>query len=296
MNWHSPLIEDIIRRSLNEDIWTGDLTTESIIPAEQQAKGRIWTKVDGVVAGLPLVQVVLQQVDPNVQVHLLVEDGQVVTAGTTLAEIAGPARGILTGERVALNLLQRMSGIATRASHLSELIKFYSSKIVDTRKTAPGLRILDKYAVRMGGAYNHRFGLYDAVLIKDNHIAVAGGIREAVAAARRVLGHTIKVEVETETLEQVSQALDSRADIIMLDNMSVETMKQAVKLVEGRAVTEASGNVTEETIVEIAKTGVDFISIGALTHSVTAMDISLDIEMQGTTVKAPLIEDASVSN
>lgn len=209
----------------------------------------------------------------------MAEDGQAVTAGTTLAEISGSARTILMGERVALNFLQHLSAVASRVSRLAELIKFYTSVIVDTRKTIPGLRLLQKYAVRMGGGANHRFGLYDAVLIKDNHIAVAGGIKEAVTAARRHLGHTVKIEVEVETLEQVATALESHADIIMLDNMSPDLMKQAIDLVDGKALTEASGRVTEENIVQIAKTGVDFISIGAITHSVQALDISLDIEI-----------------
>lgn len=279
MNWQSPLVEELIVRVLNEDIWTGDITTESIIPADRQASGRVWAKVDGVVAGLPLLPLIFSKVGGGVQVNILVQDGQAVTAGTTLAEIQGSARAILMGERVALNFIQHLSGIATRTSRLVELIKFYNSDIVDTRKTTPGLRVLEKYAVRMGGAVNHRFGLYDAVLIKDNHIAVAGGIKEAVTAARRSLGHTVKIEVEAETLQQVSEALESRADIIMLDNMSVELMKQAVKLIEGKAITEASGGVTEENIVEVAKAGVDYISIGAITHSVKALDISLDIDV-----------------
>jgi len=279
MNWQSPLVEELVVRALNEDIWTGDITTMSIIPADRQASGRVWTKVDGVVAGLPLLPLVFAKVGGGVDVRLLVEDGSAVTAGTSLAEITGSARTILMGERVALNFLQHMSGVATRTSRLSELIKFYNSTIVDTRKTIPGFRLLDKYAVRMGGAANHRFGLYDAVLIKDNHIAVAGSIKEAVTAARRSLGHTVKIEVEVETLEQVASALESRVEIIMLDNMSVDEMKQAVKLIEGKALTEASGQITEENILEVAKTGVDYISIGAITHSVKAMEISLDIQI-----------------
>ncbi|MGI6359364.1 MAG: carboxylating nicotinate-nucleotide diphosphorylase [Bacillota bacterium] len=279
MNWRSPLIEKMVISALEEDIWTGDVTSMSIIPPDKQAKGRIWTKVDGVMAGLPLLPLVFAHAGGGVQVDLLAEDGQAVTAGTTLAEISGSARTILMGERVALNFLQHLSAVASRVSRLAELIKFYTSVIVDTRKTIPGLRLLQKYAVRMGGGANHRFGLYDAVLIKDNHIAVAGGIKEAVTAARRHLGHTVKIEVEVETLEQVATALESHADIIMLDNMNPDLMKQAIDLVDGKALTEASGRVTEENIVQIAKTGVDFISIGAITHSVQALDISLDIEI-----------------
>ncbi len=279
MNWQSPLVERLVVSALEEDIFTGDITSMSIIPADRQATGRVWTKVDGVVAGLPLLPLVFAHAGGGVEVTLLVKDGQAVTAGTTLAEISGSARTILMGERVALNLLQHLSGVASRASRLAELIKFYTSIIVDTRKTIPGMRLLQKYAVRMGGAANHRFGLYDAVLIKDNHIAVAGGIKEAVTAARRHLGHTVKIEVEVETLEQVTAALESHADIIMLDNMTPDQMKQAVDLVDGKALTEASGGVTEENIVQVAKTGVDYISIGAITHSVKALDIGLDIEV-----------------
>ncbi len=280
MNWQSPFIVDLIKRALEEDIWTGDITTEATIPEERQAVARVWTKVDGVIAGLPLFKQVFLQVDPTLQVELLVDDGFVATAGTTLAHISGSARSILQAERVALNFLQRLSGIATRTSRLAEAIKFYQARIVDTRKTTPGLRMLEKYAVRMGGGYNHRFGLYDAVLIKDNHIAVAGGIKEAVTAVRRRIGHTTKIEVEVETLEQLCEALESRADIIMLDNMSIDTMKEAVKQAHGKAILEASGGISEENIVEVAKTGVDYISVGAITHSVRALDISLDIALE----------------
>lgn len=282
MNWQNPFILDLIKHALQEDIWTGDITTEAVIPAERQAVGRVWTKVDGVIAGLPLLKQIFLQLDPTLQVELLVADGFVATAGTALASISGSARSILQGERVALNFLQRLSGIATRTSRLAEAIKFYQGRIVDTRKTTPGLRLLEKYAVRMGGGYNHRFGLYDAILIKDNHIAVAGSIKEAVAAVRRRIGHTTKIEVEVESLEQLHEALESRADIIMLDNMSVEMMKEAVRLAHGKAIVEASGGITEESIVEVAKTGVDYIAIGGITHSIKALDISLDIQLETT--------------
>ena len=278
MNWQSPIIQDLISRALIEDIGTGDITSEAIIPAERQAVARVWTKVDGIIAGLPVLELVYKQVDPTLQVELLVQDGYVATAGTTLARVSGPARSILMGERLALNFLQRLSGIATRTSRLTEPIKFYQSRIVDTRKTTPGLRLLEKYAVRVGGGFNHRFGLYDAVLIKDNHIAVAGGIKEAVAAVRRRVGHTVKIEVEVETLEQLQEALESRADIIMLDNMSPSMMAEMVRLIDGRALVEASGNVSAETIQAIAASGVDLISVGRLTHSVQALDISLLLE------------------
>lgn len=280
MNWQNPLVVEIVNRALNEDIWTGDITSEAVIPVERQASGQVWTKVDGVIAGLPVLELVYKQIDESLEVELLVEDGYVATAGAQLARINGSARSILLGERVALNFLQRMSGIATRTSRLAEQIKFYQGKIADTRKTTPGLRILEKYAVRKGGGYNHRQGLYDAVLIKDNHIVVAGSIKEAVTAVRRRIGHTVKIEVEVESLEQLHEALESRVDIVMLDNMSVELMKEAVKLAQGKAILEASGGITEETIVEVAKTGVDYIALGGITHSIKALDISLDIELK----------------
>lgn len=285
MNWRNPQVRDLVLRALQEDIGTGDITTDAIVSEERQATGRIWAKADGVVAGLPLLPIVFQTVDPSVQVELLAADGQAVAAGTTLARVKGSARAILTGERVALNFLQRLSGIATRTARLVEQIRFYNCRIVDTRKTAPGLRILEKYAVTAGGGLNHRFGLYDAVLIKDNHIAVAGGLLEAVSAVRRHLGHTYKIEVEVETMEQLAQALESGVDIIMLDNMPPEMMKEAVKQVDGRALVEASGGITEETLQDVAKTGVDFISVGALTHDVKALDISLDVELDPDAVE-----------
>jgi len=279
MNWRNPQVRDLVLRALQEDIGTGDITTDSIVAEDRQASARIWAKADGVVAGLPLLPIVFQSLDPSVQVELLATDGQAVTAGTTLARVQGSARAILTGERVALNFLQRLSGIATRTARLVEQIRFYNCRIVDTRKTAPGLRMLEKYAVAAGGGLNHRFGLYDAVLIKDNHIAIAGGVLEAVSAVRRRLGHTYKIEVEVENMEQLAQALESGVDIIMLDNMPPEMMKEAVRQIDGRALVEASGGITEETLQEVAKTGVDFISVGALTHDVKALDISLDVEL-----------------
>ncbi|HEY8345870.1 MAG TPA: carboxylating nicotinate-nucleotide diphosphorylase [Symbiobacteriaceae bacterium] len=278
MNWHNPLIRDLVIRALQEDIGTGDITTDAVVPPDRQVAAHIRAKADGVIAGLPLLPLIFRELDPQIRVEFLVSDGQAVTAGTTLARLEGSARAILTGERLALNFLQRLSGIATHTARLAEQIKFYSCRLTDTRKTTPGLRILEKYAVSVGGGFNHRFGLYDAVLIKDNHIAVAGGIFEAVSAVRKRLGHTVKIEVEVETLEQVAQALESRVDIIMLDNMPVEMMKQAVKMIDGRAVVEASGCITEENIQEVAKTGVDYISVGALTHHIRALDISLEIE------------------
>jgi nicotinate-nucleotide pyrophosphorylase (carboxylating) len=197
-----------------------------------------------------------------------------------LMEVSGSARSILIAERVALNFLQRLSGIATRTAKFVELVRYYNAKIVDTRKTTPGLRALEKYAVVVGGGRNHRFGLFDAVLIKDNHIEIAGGVKKAIMAARHQIPHTMRVEVEVETLEQIDEALEVKADIIMLDNMTPDVMREAVEKIAGKALIEASGGVTEETVVDIAKTGVDYISIGALTHSIRSLDISLDITAQ----------------
>lgn len=271
------LVEDIVRRALEEDIGTGDLTTEATVPVEATAEAIIHTKEEGVIAGLDAARIVFRTLDPAIAFTAEVSDGTLVPKGTVIARLTGSARAILMGERTALNLLQRMSGIATMTRRAVEAVKFFPTRIVDTRKTAPGLRLLDKYAVRMGGGQNHRFGLYDAVLIKDNHIKVAGGIGAAVAAARKAIPFTAKVEVETENLEQVQEALTAGADIIMLDNMDYDTMRKAVELINGRALVEASGKVTVETVTDVARTGVDFISMGALTHSVKALDISLDI-------------------
>lgn len=277
VNVNLKLVEDIVRRALEEDIGTGDLTTEATVPAEASAEAIIHTKQEGVIAGLDVARIVFRTLDPALVFTAEVADGTLVPKGTVIARLVGSARAILMGERTALNLLQRMSGIATMTRRAVEAVKFFPTRIVDTRKTAPGLRLLDKYAVRMGGGQNHRFGLYDAVLIKDNHIKVAGGIGAAVAAARKAIPFTAKVEVETENLEQVQEALTAGADIIMLDNMDYDAMRKAVELINGRALVEASGKVTVETVTDVAKTGVDYISMGALTHSVKALDISLDI-------------------
>jgi len=271
------LIDKIIGQALLEDIGTGDITTESIIPCNLKAKGIIKTSEEGVVAGLDIACLVFQKLDSEIIFQEKTKDGTKVARGKELAEITGPARTILKGERVALNFLQRMSGIATITSKFYQEVKDFPVRIVDTRKTTPGLRILEKYAVRMGGGYNHRFGLYDAVLIKDNHIAVAGGIKSAVNSARKQISHTVKIEVEVENLSQLQEALNVQVDIIMLDNMDLETMKEAVKMVKGKALIEASGEITLEKVRKIAQTGVDLISIGALTHSVKSLNISMEI-------------------
>ncbi|AEG16716.1 MULTISPECIES: carboxylating nicotinate-nucleotide diphosphorylase [Desulfofundulus] len=271
------VLEDLIDRVLKEDIGTGDVTTNSIVPPDYTTIGFIHAKEPGVVAGLPVAGAVFRRLSPHISFQIRVREGERVQAGQLLARVEGEARAILSGERVALNLLQRMSGIATYTARLVELIREFKAKIVDTRKTTPGLRILEKYAVRVGGALNHRFGLYDAVLIKDNHIKVAGSITRAVELARANIPHTMKVEVEVEDLTGVEEALAAGADIIMLDNMDIPTMTRAVELAAGRAYLEASGRINEQNIVEVARTGVDFISLGALTHSARSLDISLDV-------------------
>jgi nicotinate-nucleotide pyrophosphorylase (carboxylating) len=268
-------LDELLFAALKEDIGTGDITTNSCIPADRQAEGRLIAKADGVVCGLAVAARVFRLLDERITLAPRVQEGDRVVKGDVLAELSGPARGILTGERVALNLLQRMSGIATATATAVSAVSGTKAKICDTRKATPGLRVLEKYAVRVGGGHNHRFNLADGVLIKDNHIAAAGGIAEAVRAARAAAPHVMKIEVEAETLEDVRQALDAGAEVIMLDNMDAETMRQAVALVDGRALTEASGNMGERDLHEVAQTGVDFISVGALTHSVKALDISL---------------------
>ncbi|EJL47951.1 nicotinate-nucleotide diphosphorylase (carboxylating) [Brevibacillus agri] len=275
--WNKRELERKIEEWLQEDLGFGDVTTLSTIPESEQGTGILYAKEAGVVAGLPIARQVFATVDPALVFTAKVEEGQRVEVGQELAEVRGSVRSILSGERLALNLMQRLSGIATKTSEYVAAVAGTKARVVDTRKTTPGLRFLEKYAVRVGGGHNHRFALYDAVMIKDNHIKGAGGIAQAVASARAAIPHTMTVEVEAESLDQVREALEAGADIIMLDNMSLETMREAVALIDGRAVVEASGGVNLETIGNIAKTGVDVISVGALTHSVKAFDISLDL-------------------
>lgn len=270
-------IDTLIDRCLYEDIGTGDLTTNNIVPIAGKTIGIIHSKQAGVIAGLKVAQAVFQRLSKDIIFASKVQDGDRVEAGTILAEVQGDARAILTGERVALNFLQRLSGIATQTASLVRKVHGYNLRVVDTRKTTPGLRALEKYAVGVGGGYNHRFGLYDAVMIKDNHIKVAGSIKQAVATIRDKVSHMVKIEVEVEDLAGVAEALAAKVDVIMLDNMDIEQMKEAVKMIGDLTIVEASGGITEDTIVEIAKTGVGIISVGALTHSVCALDISLDI-------------------
>lgn len=272
-----PLIDDIVARSLAEDVGIGDITTLLTVPKGVEAFGEFIATQAGVLAGMPVVERVFHQVNPCIRLSSLAQEGQHFEAGGVLAEVRGEARGILTAERVALNFLQRLSGIATLTARFVEAVQGLPVRICDTRKTTPGLRYLERYAVRVGGGYNHRFGLYDAVLIKDNHIAVCGGIMQAVGCARRALPHTMKIEVECATLQQVKDALEAGADIILLDNMTPDQLYEAVRIAKGRAFIEASGGIRLDTVRQIAETGVDAISIGALTHSAPAIDIKLEI-------------------
>ena len=272
-------LDELLLAALREDVGTGDITTISCIPAENRSEGAFLAKESGVICGLEIAKRVFALVDSSIVFRAQVKDGDRVEKGQYFATVEGPSRSVLTGERVALNFMQRLSGTATATAKAVAEVKGTGARIVDTRKSTPGLRVLEKYAVRVGGGHNHRFNLSDGVLIKDNHISAAGGIAQAVKAARGAVPHVMKIEVETETLEQVQQALDAGADIIMLDNMTNELMSQAVKLINGRAITEASGNMGEKNLAEVAATGVDVISIGALTHSVKAMDISMKIRV-----------------
>lgn len=279
-NGYDESLVESIRLWLREDVGSGDVTTLSTIPAGHESKGIIHAKEDGVVAGLPVSELVFQVVDPALTFTPQVSEGDFVKKGTVLAVVEGSTHRILTGERLALNLLQRLSGIATRTRSFVDALEGLPTRLVDTRKTTPGHRMLEKYAVRVGGGANHRFGLYDAVMIKDNHIKGAGGIRQAVERARAFIPHTMTIEVETESLEQVEEALEVGADIIMLDNMSQDLMKEAVRRIKAKSphvTVEASGNVSLKTVKGIAACGVDVISVGRLTYSFDSLDISLDL-------------------
>lgn len=271
------LIEPLVRAALAEDLGrAGDLTTDAIIPAEATAEVAIVSREPGVVAGLACAELAWQLVDPRIELTVEIPDGGRVLPGTTVARVSGPARGLLTGERVALNFLGQLSGVATGTATIADAIAHTRAKVTDTRKTVPGLRGLQKYAVIAGGGSNHRFGLDDAVLIKDNHIAAAGGIRPAVERARAHVGHLVKIEVEVDTLDQLAELLRTGADAVLLDNMGPDLLAEAVALVDGRMVTEASGRITPATAVPIAEAGVDLISVGWLTHSSCVLDVGLD--------------------
>ncbi|WP_018133479.1 carboxylating nicotinate-nucleotide diphosphorylase [Effusibacillus pohliae] len=271
------LVRQLLQQALIEDIGHRDLTSELMFEPGEQIGGALLAKQAGRVAGLLVAEETFRLLDPQVRFEAHVQDGADVQKGDVLATVTGSARAILSAERVALNLLQRMSGIATTTRDVCRKVEDLPVRIADTRKTVPGLRIFDKYAVTVGGGVNHRFGLYDAVMIKDNHIAAAGSLTAAVTKIKSRIGHLVKIEVETDTLEQVKEAVAAGADVILLDNMSPAMLTEAVQIVNGRAITEASGGITPETVRDFAATGVDIISLGWLTHSVRAMDISLDL-------------------
>ena len=273
-------LQRIIKMALDEDVNTGDITTAGTVTPGTRITGRFVAKAQGVLCGVDVVKAVFAYVDETIGLDFHFRDGDALNAGDTIADIAGDAGHILTGERTALNLLQHMSGIATRTKEIVAQVQEYDVRVLDTRKTTPGLRILEKYAVRVGGGHNHRFSLADGILIKDNHIQAAGGITQAVTAARGRAPFTLKIEVETETLRQVQEALDAKADIIMLDNMTAEQMREAVDLIGGRAVVEASGNMGQRDLREVAGTGVHCISVGDLTNFVRPLDISLKLNIR----------------
>ncbi len=268
-------LDEMIGRALEEDIGNGDITTLATVAPDTQIQGHFIAKESGVICGLPVVKRVFELLDETIRLDCKVKEGDPVEKGAVIADISGSARGILTGERVALNFLQRLSGIATMTRDAVRQIEGTKAVIADTRKTTPGLRSVEKYAVRVGGGSNHRYNLSDGILIKDNHIKAAGGIGPAVDRTRRYASHLMKIEVETENAAQIDEALRAGADVIMLDNMTVGAMRDAVKQIGGRAVVEASGNMGAKDLREVAETGVDIISIGALTHTVRSMDISL---------------------
>jgi nicotinate-nucleotide pyrophosphorylase (carboxylating) len=271
-------LQDLIARALQEDLGPGDITSESTIPPDSVSTAVMLAKQDLVLAGIEVARAVFHYLDPGIQFTAFVKDGDGVNAGTEIVKLSGNTRALLAGERVALNLLQHLSGIATVTAQYVERLKGLKAEVLDTRKTLPGLRQLEKYAVRAAGGRNHRFGLYDGVLIKDNHIKASGGITKAVEGARKSAHHLLKIEVETKTLDEVREAVAAQADIIMLDNMPIDMMREAVRLVAGRALVEASGNITRESIRAVAETGVDIISSGSLTHSAPAADISMKIK------------------
>jgi nicotinate-nucleotide pyrophosphorylase (carboxylating) len=278
MSVASLLLEPLVRVALLEDLGrAGDITTDALVPAEAVAEGALVARQPGVIAGLELARLAFSLVDPRVELIAVRGDGASVQAGDVVASLRGPARGILTAERVALNFLGHLSGIATATASIVRAIAGSKTRVVCTRKTTPGLRAVEKYAVRCGGGANHRFGLDDAMLIKDNHIAIAGGVEPALRRARASAGHLVKIEIEVDTLAQLEAVLRIGADAVLLDNMEPDTLRQAVAMVDGRSVTEASGRITPATAPQIAASGVDMMSVGWLTHSAQALDIGLDL-------------------
>jgi nicotinate-nucleotide pyrophosphorylase (carboxylating) len=277
-------IDNIIRLALEEDIGIEDITTKAVIPAGVSARGKFILKADGIISGLKVTERVFKVVDDRIFFNIITDDGTIVKTDSIAAEVEGSASSILKSERVALNFLQRMSGISTLTNEFLQKIKHTGAKILDTRKTVPGLRLLDKEAVRLGGGKNHRIGLFDLFLIKDNHIEIAGSINEAVNRCRnyqRKTNSAFKIEVETKNLVEVKEALECNIDVIMLDNFTTGLMKQAVHLIKGKCLVEASGNINLQNVKEVAETGIDYISVGALTHSVKALDISLELQLVG---------------
>ena len=271
-------LDNIIKIALLEDINYCDVTTDYLIPNDQQGEGVFEAKADGIVCGVAVALRVFELLDENIHYEVYIGDGEEIKKGDIILKISGKTSALLKGERTALNFIQHMSGIATSSNEAAKIVEGTNASITDTRKTLPGLRPLQKYAVMTGGAKNHRFNLSDAAMLKDNHIDAAGGITAAVTALRKKIGHMTKIEVETRSLDELREALEVGADIIMLDNMSPELMKKAVEINDGRAVLEASGGITKDTLRVVAETGVDIISIGALTHSVKAFDISMHIK------------------
>ncbi len=271
-------VEELIANALREDINYCDVTTDYLIPADQQGEGRLMAKADGIVCGTEVAARVFTMLDPSTDIEILKADGETVKYGDDIMRLHGKTAVLLKGERTALNLIQHMSGIATAANKYVKIVEGTKASIADTRKTLPGLRPLQKYAVMCGGARNHRYNLSDAAMLKDNHIDAAGGITAAITKLRTRVGHMTKIEVETRNLDELREALAAGADVIMLDNMSPETMKEAVSINNGRALLEASGGITDETLRAVAESGVDIISVGALTHSVKAFDISMYIK------------------
>ena len=272
-------IDPLIDFAFAEDIGAGDITTESTVPASRSGIGKILAKSAGVIAGLPVAQRVFERVDASLEFQALVSDGARVESMDEIASVEGSARSMLISERIALNFLQRLSGTATLTAQCVTAAERYKARIIDTRKTTAGWRTIQKYAVRVGGGGNHRLGLYDGVLIKDNHIVAAGGVTQAIQAAREKAHHLLRIEVEAKTLDQVEEALEAGAEILLLDNMSVDLMKIAVAKIAGRALIEASGGITLDQIQAVAATGVNLISVGALTHSAMPLDISLELEI-----------------
>lgn len=271
------MLEPLVRDTLLEDLGrAGDLTSNLIIPAEATSSLQLVAREAGVLAGLDLARLAFKQMDSSIEFQPQLRDGARLKRGDVIATVCGPARAILSAERTALNFLGHLSGVATATARIADVIRPYGTRVTCTRKTLPGLRMVQKYAVRVGGGSNHRYGLDDAILIKDNHVAVAGGVKAAVERARRNAGHMVAIELEVDTLEQLQEGLDAGANIILLDNMPPEMLRTAVSMVNGRAVTEASGRVTLETVADIARAGVDYIAVGAITHSVAVLDIGLD--------------------